>query len=160
VEKYLMTTDANQVIPKLAAIARAIPGTRRAFDQAPLTLSANDMPCTVILPGPAVMAWSEGSDEEAAEGIETRNYYCFLFVAPKGSGQEGEAFGACEPFLARARNAYASHPNLQGLGTTKVVVTGDSGIRDDLQYAGMFAYGIRLELQVAGRVRIAYADEE
>jgi hypothetical protein len=155
-----MTTDADQVLPNLAAIARKIPGSRRAFDQAPLTLSANDMPCTVIVPGPGSVAWTEGSDEEAAEGIETRTYYCFLFVAPKGSGQEGEAFGACEPFLARSRNAYASHPDLAGLGTTKVVFTGDSGIRDDLQYAGMFAYGIRSEVQVVGRIRVQYAEDE
>jgi len=140
-------------VPDEEAGIDGITGVAAAYGKnAPRTLAAANMPCVVYVPGPAQGDWQrEESDEEWLELYVTRTIYAVLFVAPDNVGAEGEYFAESLVYLDRFWNFAMSHHELSEIGGVKMSITGDSGVRNDLAYAGQRATGIRFELAVISR---------
>jgi hypothetical protein len=158
--------DVDAILSGLAAleatwvIAPATVPASTAPDERPDSLPETDFPRWVNLPGAAQLAWSQGSDEDALEGIETREYRCILFVAPVGDGISGEAIDEVRPYFAAGRKLFMAHQSLGGLnGVQAVRVIGDGGMAE-MPYAKEPYWAILFRVQVQVRVRDEYASQE
>lgn len=134
--------------------------TGHAYAEPPFSIKDTDLPTFINLPGPATDDWTEGDDEDYAFGFESRTYNILLFVAPSGTGIEGEAYAAAIPYLKAARDVFQSHQDLGGLGLALLTFQGDGGVRNDIPYAGATYTGTRFTVLVQERVRVKYATRE
>lgn len=154
-------TDETNILTALAAIELAIPGIARSYADAPDTINSADMPLFVNLPGPVTYDWNANFDAFADEGRKTRDFYAVLIVAPFGAGTPGEKFALVNTYFDPVMRAFQSHRTLGGLDyIVKTIVTGDSGVRADIEYSGLRWYGVRFTVQVTWKARVIYAAGE
>lgn len=156
-----MTTLVSTVKSRLATIALAVSGVKRAYANAPQSLPDSDLPILVVFTGAATYT---PLGETLAE--ETRTYLLRLYVAPVQAGYDGEAESRVEPFLTSARAKYLSHP-LLGNGAkdsalpfvTRAAWGGDGGVMV-LPYAGQNYIGAEFRVNVTTLVPIGVAAYE
>lgn len=135
-----------------------ITGVKAAYGKdAPRSLAAANMPCVIYLPGPSQPDWPrEESDEVWLELYITRTIYAVLFVAPHNAGADGEYFSEASVYMDRFWDFALIHHELSQIGGVKMSITGDTGVRNDLVYAGQRATGIRFELAVISRKKVQH----
>jgi hypothetical protein len=151
--------DVDVVLRELAKVEAGISGVIGAYESAPDSIPATDLPAFINLPGPEQLV-GEGGDDEIGEGLSTRTYYCVLIVAPFGTGISGEKFGDVMPFFTRVRDTFMRYQALGLANALRLVYRGDSGVLADIQYAGNSYYGIRFSVDIAGLFRVNYAQYE
>lgn len=151
--------DVDVVLKALAKVEAGITGITAAYENAPDSIPATDLPAFINLPGPEQLV-GEGGDDEIGEGLSTRTYYGVLLVAPFGTGISGEKFGDTTPFFARVRDTMMRYQALGLANALRLIYRGDSGVLADIQYAGASYYGIRFTVDITGRFRVNYAAGE
>lgn len=154
-----MSVDVDAVLAALATVERKLSGIGQVYDTPPQSVTPNDLPAFVNLPGPMTVE-SMGRDEDISEILETRQYSALLLVAPAGAGVAGESFDLCTPWFAKVRNIFLAYPRLGTTAVLRSTLTGDAGARPDIIYAGMVYYGIRFNLTVQGFAQGTFAAGE
>lgn len=132
-----MSIDAIKT--QLANTQEGVTGVKRAFAQAPNTLSPADLPAFVNFTGAAEYSGASFG----AQRIE-RNYLMRLFVAPVSRGIGGEGERLVEPFFERVRAAFPAS-TLDGK-VVKAQLAGDTGV-SVLPFGGVEYLGIEFRLQ-------------
>lgn len=149
--------SADTVLPQLALLQAQITGVKRAYADAPNSISAADAPLFVNLPADA--EWDD--DVYGAEIYqETGNYRMILYVAPRGSGMPGEVVNKTRPFLKRVKDFFVARPKLDALaGVQAAKVTGHGGIVG-LKYGDDDWVGVEFRLSVVEISNYTFADHE
>jgi len=129
-----------------AVVSSGSTGIRRVCPPYPGSLNAADLPCCVVVPGEA--AWNEHAGKLYRQG---RTYSLRYYVKPVGQGK-GVTDGAeqCFPLLQQQGYAFVSNPSLDDqvdhIGQQGEFA--DSGLRGDMEYAGVFYHGFELQISV------------
>lgn len=158
-------TDVPEILARIALIEREIldpvsGANIIAYDNVPYVISAADMPLMVNMVGPLISNTLMGSDEEAREFEEVRNYRLLLFHSPIGSGIEEEKTGLLTPFFQLVINKFQSYPHLKQLaGIRNSVITGDTGTTP-MMFLGQSYFGMAFTLAVVNRTRRILSEYE
>jgi len=136
-------TDIAAIKTQLAAIEETIDGVQRAEAYAPRTINAADLPMFLNFTAQGQYA---GIGPASDADLDTRTLLLRLYVKPAGSGIDGEAEAACEPFFARVKAAFADKPRLNRTCMV-ATLTGDGGVQI-LLYQGQPYIGIEFTMEV------------
>lgn len=131
-----ITVDAQK--SALATLLAAITGVTKVHEDRPDALQARELPCIVIVPGPARYTQRDRGDNHITI---TRRWYLRLYVKESTAGREFQAEQEVDPFLTRVPDQLAQYP----------VVTLEDGTAFDLSLDGG---GDR------GPTTMAYADKD
>lgn len=154
-----MSFEVGTVLSQLAAIQRTITGIGRCYEAPPNSVSSGDLPAFINIPGPAQISEPQ-DDGDGMEFIETRQYNCYLIVAPAQAGTAGEAFTRCNPWFSKVIEKLGGYQKLGAAGALQMSYTGDSGARPDIVFGDTVFYGIRFTVNIQGRHRVSYAAGE
>lgn len=155
----MSSADVVTVLASIAAIQRNIidpvsSGSIVAYDNAPYTISAANMPLFITLIKPLTRneLRSEG-DGFGRDFIDTRSYDMILYHSPYGSGIDEEKIGLLSPWFDLVYTEFGKWPHLNDTdGIIDALIVADSGASVQ-EYVGQKYYGIRFSLQVKRRTR-------
>lgn len=160
-----MAADPASVQAQLAVLQRTLrdPTTGLplyAYDNPPYSLTTGTMPLFVNYVGALQSVQEMGRDSKGVDNDETWQYKMDLYIAPYGSGIEGENYGVCTPYFDLVLALFGANPHLQQLGgvrSAKIVSATGAGT---IPWADQDYYGIRFILQVIARTRRTFAAGE
>ena len=153
-----MSVTVQDILSRTAALERTIisptsGSALKAYANVPYSITAADMPLFVNFVGNLQQVVLQGSDELAQDFQEIRLYNLVLYLAPYGTGVQGEKFGLLSPYfdlvLAKMQ-AYPHLNNLPGIVNSRIVSDTGMGVVafQDTKY-----FGIRFVLQVTSKTR-------
>jgi hypothetical protein len=151
--------EVDQVLAQLASEEREIINPVSgspvyAYAQIPYSITAAQMPLFINFVGPLIEETSDGSDDDYLEYIETRSYNCKLFIAPYGSGVEGEKWGDLQPYFKLVYDKLNGYPHMKNIGgIINAKIIADTGMSQLLNFQGQLYYGCVFTLQVSTRVK-------
>ena len=160
-----MSGDVNNIMAQLAVIEREIFDPVRnvsviAYENIPYTIASADMPLFVNFVGNLSQSVVAGSDDQARDFNDTRNFVLTLYHSPYASGVEGEKMGLLTPYFPLVYNKFGSYPHLKMLGgILDAKLIGDSGMTV-VTFAGNQYFGVKFTLQVISKVRRLLGDYE
>ena len=144
---------------RIAAIEREIinpstSGSLVAYDNVPYTINTADMPLFINYAGNLSDNTMEGDDEFAREFVETRNHRLTLYIAPFGTGVEGEKWGLLAPYFDLIYAKFGSYPHLKQLaGVRDARLTADTGMTQVVKFIGQEYFGAQFTLRVTTSAR-------
>lgn len=150
--------DTAAVLKQIALIQREIISIEtaraiKAYENIPLTMAVAQMPCFVNYPGTMQSNNIVGSDENAREFWEIRDYRMVLYHSAFGTGTNEEKAGLLVPYFELVYAKFGSYPHLKALGgIVDALIVSDSGTGTS-NYVGNAYYAISFNLRVTRRVR-------
>ena len=105
-------TRLYQMQLQCPADATATPKFLFAYNDAPRTLDAGNMPCFVNLPGQATNDYANLGDNQY---INSRLYYMRLYILPWVLGIEGESSAQLRTIIPLVYAFFAARPKLGGI---------------------------------------------
>ena len=160
-----MSGEVNDIMARLALIEQEIidPVSGQAiitYENVPYTISAADMPLFVNFVGNLSQSVVAGSDDQARDFNDTRNFTLTLYHSPYAAGIEGEKMGLLTPYFPLVYNKFGAYPHLKMLGgILDAKLIADSGMTV-VTFAGNQYFGVKFTLQVISKVRRLLGDYE
>ena len=161
-----MTAEVSNILAQLSVIQREIinPQTGQpivSFENVPYVINTADMPLFVNFAGPLTNNALIGSDDLARDFNETRIYNMLFYLAPYGTGVEGEKTGLLTPYFSLVYMLFGKYPHLKQLpGALDARLAADSGTSTLQEFIGQKYFGIRFSLQVTSKVRRPLGSDE
>ena len=154
-----MSANVVDVMARIAAIEREIinpstSGSLVAYDNVPYTINTADMPLFVNYTGNLSDNTLEGDDEFGREYAETRNHRLTLYIAPFGTGVEGEKWGLLAPFFDLVYAKFMGYPHLKNLaGVRDAKLIADTGMTQTVKFISQEYFGAQFTLRVTTTAR-------
>ena len=149
-------TPEEQIQTNLAAILRTVTGVKIAYERAPMSIPAQELPAAVTFPGKASPGEFTGPTWLELERI----FYLRVYVTPTQAGEVGNAESKAIPYISLVRAKILAYPAVKAAGVwSDMKYESDSGVAV-LSYAGEQFLGVEHQVRIRYRVHYTYAAGE
>ncbi|MDO8751138.1 MAG: hypothetical protein Q7K03_08350 [Dehalococcoidia bacterium] len=136
--------SVSATFQKLCDIVAASSGISKAPKIFPPVLNASDLPCAIVIPGPA--EWNEQAN---ALYRQVRTYIIRVYVKPVALGKGiDEGVQACLGPMNALGRTFLTNLTLDNTVDEVMQPMSDSGVKGDLLYAAVPYHGFEFQIQV------------